>query len=165
VQTLTASFEIESGVYTVTGTKTLRTNPAVAFGTCAELQGADFSGPFVDVDGTVVESLADCSYRATIQGPEGTFHTEGDCQLRLQRLAVSSATTGFQQNSQVVEETFLSGPVTSSAPTSADQCKQNGFQSFGTLAFKNQGDCVAYVETAGKNEPGQNIPHFPPVGG
>jgi hypothetical protein len=36
-------------------------------------------------------------------------------------------------------------------PTSADQCKKGGWQTFGT--FKNQGDCVSYVATGGKNPP------------
>jgi len=40
------------------------------------------------------------------------------------------------------------------APTSKDQCKNGGWQTFinpGT--FKNQGDCVSYVATHGKNPP------------
>lgn len=37
-------------------------------------------------------------------------------------------------------------------PTSEDQCKKGGWESFGV--FKNQGDCVSYVATAGKNTPG-----------
>ena len=37
-------------------------------------------------------------------------------------------------------------------PTSKDQCKNGGWQSFGTL-FKNQGDCVSFVATGGKNQP------------
>lgn len=36
-------------------------------------------------------------------------------------------------------------------PTSADQCKKNGWQTYGV--FKNQGDCVSYVATGGKNLP------------
>ena len=42
-------------------------------------------------------------------------------------------------------------------PTSADQCKKDGWQEYGI--FKNQGDCVSYVSTHGKNEPGQNVPN------
>ncbi len=38
-------------------------------------------------------------------------------------------------------------------PTSKDQCKHGGWQSFGV--FKNQGDCVSFVATGGKNPPGQ----------
>jgi hypothetical protein len=37
------------------------------------------------------------------------------------------------------------------APTSADQCKNGGWQSFGN--FKNQGDCVSFIATKGKNQP------------
>ena len=36
-------------------------------------------------------------------------------------------------------------------PTSKDQCKNGGWQSFNEPAFKNQGDCVSYVATGGKN--------------
>ena len=41
--------------------------------------------------------------------------------------------------------------VTPAAPTTRDQCKQDGWRSYG--GFKNQGDCVSYVATKGKNEP------------
>ena len=34
-------------------------------------------------------------------------------------------------------------------PTDKDQCKQGGWQTFGI--FKNQGDCVSFVATGGKN--------------
>jgi hypothetical protein len=37
-------------------------------------------------------------------------------------------------------------------PTSKDQCKNGGWQTFGV--FKNQGDCVSFVATGGKNPPG-----------
>ena len=36
-------------------------------------------------------------------------------------------------------------------PTSTDQCKNGGWQTFGI--FKNPGDCVSYVATGGKNPP------------
>jgi hypothetical protein len=36
-------------------------------------------------------------------------------------------------------------------PTSKDQCKNGGWKTFGV--FKNQGDCVSYVATRGKNPP------------
>jgi hypothetical protein len=40
-------------------------------------------------------------------------------------------------------------------PTRAEQCGNGGWQAFG---FTSQGDCVAFVTTGGKNEPGKNIP-------
>lgn len=43
-----------------------------------------------------------------------------------------------------------------SRPTTTDQCKNGGWQRYGP--FKNQGDCVSFVATSGKNEPGQNVP-------
>src|SRR4051794_7090721 len=41
-------------------------------------------------------------------------------------------------------------------PTDKALCKNGVWAAF--LIFKNQGDCVAFVETEGKNEPGQNQP-------
>jgi hypothetical protein len=38
-------------------------------------------------------------------------------------------------------------------PTSKDQCKNGGWQTYGV--FKNQGDCVSFVTTGGKNPPGK----------
>jgi hypothetical protein len=38
-------------------------------------------------------------------------------------------------------------------PTSKDQCKNGGWKTFGV--FKNQGDCVSFVATGGKNPPGK----------
>jgi hypothetical protein len=39
------------------------------------------------------------------------------------------------------------------APTSKDDCKNGGWQNYSNPTFKNQGDCVSYVATAGKNGP------------
>lgn len=36
-------------------------------------------------------------------------------------------------------------------PTNADQCKKDGWRAYGV--FKNQGDCVSFVATGGKNLP------------
>jgi hypothetical protein len=36
-------------------------------------------------------------------------------------------------------------------PTSDTQCKNNGWKAYGV--FKNQGDCVSFVATGGKNKP------------
>jgi hypothetical protein len=38
------------------------------------------------------------------------------------------------------------------SPTSKDECKNGGWQNFNP-AFKNQGDCVSFVATQGKNPP------------
>lgn len=41
-------------------------------------------------------------------------------------------------------------------PTSKDQCKKGGWKTFTFPSFKNQGDCVSYVATHGKNPPNGN---------
>ena len=42
-------------------------------------------------------------------------------------------------------------------PTSKEQCKNGGWRNFSS--FNNQGDCVSFVATNGKNEPGKNLPY------
>jgi hypothetical protein len=37
------------------------------------------------------------------------------------------------------------------APTSTQQCKNSGWRQYGV--FKNQGDCVSFVATGGRNQP------------
>jgi hypothetical protein len=37
-------------------------------------------------------------------------------------------------------------------PTNKDQCKKGGWMNYGDL-FKNQGDCVSFIATGGKNPP------------
>ena len=45
---------------------------------------------------------------------------------------------------------------------SKEDCKAGGWRTFHDLSgvplFKNQGDCVSFVTTGGRNDPGQNIP-------
>jgi hypothetical protein len=47
---------------------------------------------------------------------------------------------------------LLSGPIPVNTPTNKDQCKGNGWKSYGST-FKDQGDCVSFVATKGKNQP------------
>jgi hypothetical protein len=39
------------------------------------------------------------------------------------------------------------------APATKNECKNGGWKNFPDLGFKNQGDCVSYVATHGKNPP------------
>lgn len=43
-------------------------------------------------------------------------------------------------------------PPPSPEPTSVEQCKKEGWRSYGDM-FKNQGDCVSFVVTEGRNAP------------
>lgn len=44
----------------------------------------------------------------------------------------------------------------STEPTDKEQCKNNGWREFVNPSFKNQGDCVSFVATKGKNPPSGN---------
>jgi len=46
---------------------------------------------------------------------------------------------------------FIDDVAFTAFPTTAGECKNGGWETFGT--FKNQGDCVSYVATGGKNQP------------
>jgi hypothetical protein len=56
--------------------------------------------------------------------------------------------TRFGASTQVIRNQSTVRP---SGPTSKDQCKNGGWRTFGV--FKNQGDCVSFVATKGKNPP------------
>lgn len=43
-------------------------------------------------------------------------------------------------------------PPPPSEPTTTAECKHGGWKNYGDL-FKNQGDCVSFVVTEGRNEP------------
>ena len=51
---------------------------------------------------------------------------------------------------RLLETIVESDPCAPPLPTAKDQCKNGGWAQFG---FKNQGDCVSFVATGGKNPP------------
>lgn len=92
---------------------------------------------------------------------EGIFHTaKFYLDLRIPEYAALIGTT--------VYETATVGGATSSltfdlvpcptAPDSRQGCLDNVWQSYPGLGFLNQGDCIAWIATQGKNEPGKNQP-------
>ena len=105
--------------------------------TCLNVQGnVALLTVFDDVFGTV-------SVRITDAGPTGdtmeAYPTPGGCPGPLPHYLPIV----FSGDIVVVDA--------SSLPTSKDQCKKGGWESFGV--FKNQGDCVSFVATRGKNRP------------
>jgi hypothetical protein len=59
---------------------------------------------------------------------------------------------GYGDNSgNLTVNIYSCNPDKPSLPTDKDQCKKDGWKVFGV--FKNQGDCVSYVATGGKNLP------------
>jgi len=125
-----ATFTIVSGATTITGSK------SGGSGTC------DDSGQNA---GTLPESASQTGpYTATIHTPSGDFVDAG--------FSAGSVTAGAFTGT--LNETFTSTlpqPVPL-APTSFAQCMNNGWRNF--PQFKNQGDCVSFVATGGKNPGG-----------
>jgi hypothetical protein len=133
IQNVEARFTINSALGMVTGDK--RTLANLATGTAACLTGASSATPGATAD--------DLCYTATL--PDGSPDS-GTTNLSL----VDSV-----QFSEIFASTTVSGCA--QRPATADECKNGAWTTYDTL-FKNQGDCVAFVETDGKNEPGQNVP-------
>ena len=46
-----------------------------------------------------------------------------------------------------VEDSPAASPATSRRPRDADDCKDRGWQNYSNPSFKNQGDCVSYVNS------------------
>jgi hypothetical protein len=57
-------------------------------------------------------------------------------------------------------ESFLRFPLVGcpTAPDGRVACLDGGFESYPELGFLNQGDCISWIATNGRNEPGQNLP-------
>jgi hypothetical protein len=119
-----------AGTVTVTGSKSL------TIGTMASC--------VVNPDGTIDLELGtgmgtiDATYTATI---DGTFPDTGTTRVQL---------TAFEGDLSLVEN--FNSPSPTPIPSSIAQCTNRGWLDFGTL-FKNQGDCVSFVTTRGKNPP------------
>jgi hypothetical protein len=143
----------------VTGTKSASDVP---FGTGT---GGDISQPVSSLQGyafcdsvpNVVFNFANvfgADYFARIETDSGTFLDRGKTNVGV---AVNQccSTDPLQLDIAGFQEAFFSDLTEpeSELPTTKAQCKDKGFEDFG---FKNQGDCVAFVATGGKNEPGKN---------
>lgn len=169
VTTFDASFHIDSALGTVDGTKhqvLTRFDPSTStydtYGFCATFTNLPFffgsviSGEFflVCMCGPPPLPLA---YTATITTPDGKFRDEGGSGGVFEYThteLVSGPYNRAQQN--IFQELFFSNGDAlriPSLPTTTAECKNGGWQSF-DAAFKNQGDCVSFVATGGKNLPG-----------
>ena len=139
-----ANFHIESAVADVDGRKYAPTG----IGTCSQFDNGAFT---TFVDGVV-------RYDAIIKpAGGGSFADEGRASLSVRGmtadnplLAETEATLGYHLESFLSDLAFARALL----PDAKEQCKDQGFLIFGV--FENQGDCVSFVSTHGKNEPGQN---------
>jgi hypothetical protein len=134
-----------------TGTFTEQTGNSITFG-ITSADGTSVTGTKQFVDGSGIFLTATCTndvatflsltytalaYTATIHTPTGNYRDEG----------TSNLTVIYDGTTATLTETFdssLTEPVLI-APTSKAQCKNNGFKNY--PQFKNQGECVNYVDT------------------
>lgn len=148
ITSYSAQFEISGANGSVTGTKELgNVNQSGPFGTFDFIN----RGECTQVVGFGTNYfIAGVCYAA--QTPDGTDTGFG---------VASGASSRNIQPSNFFNERFQSGeqagtPACSTppppTPTSAEQCKDGGWQTFGGI-FKNQGDCVSFVRTNGSNPP------------
>ncbi len=92
---------------------------------------------------------------------EGIFHTATfTLDLRDPELAALVGTSVYETASfgtafGSLTFTLVGCPT---APDGRVACIDGGFESYPMLGFLNQGDCVSWIATNGKNEPGQNVP-------
>ena len=104
--------------------------------------------PTTNADGTVTYTFDAASLAAggnQVSFPTGTIQAV-DMLIDVQGTADVSAITvnGILQ---------VPAPTGPTGPTSKDQCKKGGWKNFTNPSFKNQGDCVSFVATGGKNPP------------
>jgi hypothetical protein len=92
---------------------------------------------------------------------EGIFHTATfDLDLRDPQVAALVGTSVYETASFAAAEGSLTFTIVGcpTAPDGRVACMDGGFERYPALGFLNQGDCVSWIATQGKNEPGKNVP-------
>jgi hypothetical protein len=179
VTSFQAQFTISSPNGTVTGTKSLVTNPppSTAGAVC-----------FPD-EGKVAILESALTYQASISSPAGNGTDQGTTHVQFGMCPdpQSCGTIGGIAGNAFREDFVLSQPLPAAqcsdgidndgdgfvdypadpgctsasdttespdpVPTSTEQCKKNGWRNYPTLKFKTQGDCESYVKTHSRNPP------------
>jgi hypothetical protein len=101
--------------------------------------------PTPNADGTVTYTFTPATLVAggsQVPFPTGT----------IQAIDILIDVQGTADVSDITVNGVLQVPA-AATPTSKDQCKNGGWQTFTNPSFKNQGDCVSFVATGGKNPP------------
>jgi hypothetical protein len=113
-----------------------------------------FAGPVtcLEVSGKfAILSVASSQFNAV--GLEVTDSPSGDLIRAIPTGVSTCAPLGFALDFPVIsgDVAVVDAPA---LPTSKNQCKNGGWRTF--KVFKNQGDCVGFVATKGKNPPGDS---------
>jgi hypothetical protein len=104
-------------------------------------------------DGPVLVGLADGLFTACDGLPHAWTLVANGAFTPGQAIAVATINNNGNTGGSTSDITLIDPPPPPPPlPTSKDQCKKGGWESFGI--FKNQGDCVSFVATGGKNSPG-----------
>jgi hypothetical protein len=135
-----AQFAIDSPVGRVTGTKHLVLDPT-NYGIC----NTDTSLGFPV--GIHVAQMYETSYTATITTATATCTTQGTSRVDV---AEQHAPAHPNVHYHRFDQFFLTGTtplctVAPARPTSKNQCKNGGWRRFRNPSFKNQGQCVKFV--------------------
>lgn len=159
VLTLTTQFTIVSGDTQITGTKRLVSDP-LSEGGCIDFTGRDLAqGPFtyLATEGTYRRAGAFLLYEATITSPSGATSVSGDAALSINELRAVEPSTGRSVGGFEFNETYLTSepvpPPPPDRPGTTDECKDDEWKRYHAPAFTNQGDCVSFVATEGRNPP------------
>jgi hypothetical protein len=138
----TARFTIDSPVGRVSGTRQATVNPR-GYGFCYVDTHLGFP---VDINQFLV---LESSYEAVISVPQGTCRTTGssDEVVAEQDAHPPNPSLDFAY----LQPRFLTGTPTTcvAGPTSKQQCKKGGWRLFRDPTFKNQGQCIKYVNHLG----------------
>lgn len=150
ITSFTAEFEIDSPTTgtRITGTRSAENVPLIA--ACYELGSSNLSGTTqvrIAVPGAGEDPMT--TYEAKIETPTGTFVDRGTSYVFLREISFSDGeTSGELINFSEGYVSSLLQPVP--LGLTKEQCTGGGYEGYG---FKNQGDCVSFVQTEGKNEP------------
>ncbi|HSX43925.1 MAG TPA: hypothetical protein VLE69_01325, partial [Candidatus Saccharimonadales bacterium] len=114
--------------------------------------GADYTASEVTTGNNVVGATCAAGNPFALQG-----YTMGDNLAQAQGATKTLTAPQFTnlQSDHVMIVWNVKCPPAPVHPTTKDQCKDNGWQTLADInnrPFKNQGDCVSYVATNGKNK-------------
>jgi len=137
---------------TVTGEKNgVLANPPSAF--VGDARPA-VCGEFTDTplgSGRTVFVETYTNYDAQISAPDGVWRDQGFAFVEATNFFAFSGGSDIEGDG--LSQFWQSTSFARAAPTTKADCKNGGWQNYPELGFKNQGDCVSYVATGGKNPP------------
>jgi len=161
----TAGFGLASSTFTgaqsvvvqlFNGSTLLQTNTAIMTKFNTDVTGTQFSSPF-DVSGTF--DYGTDGYWTNIKETEFGQSVPATKVVATVRLAsgkvITTENTSLTGDPTTVYPDVVVPPVVIT-PTEKNQCKKDGWETFTDPTFKNQGQCVSYVEHLNKDDADDN---------